>query len=140
MRISTDEYYLNIARAVAARSTCLRRQYGAVIVNHGEIISTGYNGSVRGGINCCDINDCPRLNMPHNTGDYGTCRGVHAEQNAMLSASRQEMIGGELYLFGLDNEHDIEDIKPCPVCKKLIRNAGIKRVITKGKIYENPDY
>lgn len=136
MRISTDEYYLNIAKAVAARSTCLRRQYGAVIVNYGEIVSTGYNGAIRGGINCCDINDCPRLNEPHNSGDYGTCRGVHAEQNAMLSASRQEMIGGDMYLFGVENDKDIEDVVACPLCEKMIHNAGIKRLITKNCIYK----
>ena len=136
MRISTDEYYLNIAKAVAARSTCLRRQYGAVVVNHNEIISTGYNGSVRAGINCCDVNDCPRRNMPHNSGDYSLCRAVHAEQNAMLSASRQEMIGGDLYLFGIEDNKDLDDLEPCPICSKMIINAGIKRVITKGKIYE----
>lgn len=134
MRVSTNEYYLMIAKAVASRSTCLRRQYGAIIVNRGEIIATGYNGSIRGGVNCCDINHCPRLNAPHNSGDYSECRAVHAEQNALLSAARRDMIGGTLYLFGIENDNDIDDAMPCPVCMKMIHNAGIINVITKGKI------
>ena len=130
MRPSTDEYYLNIAKAVSARSTCLRRQYGAVIVNNDEIIATGYNGGVRGGINCCDKGTCPRMNAPHNSGDYSQCFGVHAEQNAIISASRKEMIGSTLYLFGSENGQEIENVEPCPVCKKIIRNAGIIKLVT----------
>ena len=136
MRPDKDTYYLNIAKAVAARSTCIRRQYGAVIVNKGEIISTGYNGSIRGGINCCDLNDCPRLMLPHNSGDYSQCRGVHAEQNAIISASRQEMIDGEIYLFGIENDKDLDDVMPCTICRKMIHNAGISKIITKGGTYE----
>lgn len=135
MRPSKDAYYLNIARAVSMRSTCLKRQYGAVIVNDDEIISTGYNGSVRGGKNCCDVGSCPRLSLPHNSGDYAICESVHAEQNAIISASRREMIGGTLYLFGREDEKDIDDVEPCPICRKLIANAGISRLVTKDKIY-----
>lgn len=135
MRPSKDAYYLNIARAVSMRSTCLKRQYGAVIVNDDEIISTGYNGSVRGGKNCCDVGSCPRLSLPHNSGDYAICESVHAEQNAIISASRREMIGGTLYLFGREDEKDIDDVEPCPICRKLIANAGISRLVTKDKIH-----
>lgn len=136
VRPSKDDYYLEIAKAVSARSTCLRRQYGAVIVNKDEIVSTGYNGGIRGGINCYDLNDCPRKSLPHNSGDYSLCRGVHAEQNAVISAARKDMLGGDLYLFCVENGQDIKDVEPCPICKKMIHNAGIKRVITKKGIIE----
>lgn len=98
MRIDKDNYYLNIAKAVAARSTCLRRQYGAVIVADDEIIATGYNGAPRGEANCCDVGKC--YCREHSTpidehaarhGDqYGTCVAVHAEQNAIISAPRRQ--------------------------------------------------
>jgi len=130
MRPDVDTYYLNIAKAVAVRSTCLRRQYGAVIVKNDEIISTGYNGGVRGGINCSDDGICPRINQPHNSGDYSLCHGVHAEQNAIISASRSEMIGSTMYLFGVENEQGIIDVEPCPICKRLMLNAGISKLVT----------
>lgn len=127
-RLSIDEYYLDIAKAVSKRSTCLRRQYGAVIVNHNEIIATGYNGSPRGEVNCCDTSVCYRLNHAHNDGDYSTCQSVHAEQNAIISASRAEMLGGTLYLAGFENGQVIT-AEPCPICRRMIKNAGIVRVI-----------
>lgn len=136
MRPTIDNYYLNIALAVSKRSTCLRRQYGAVIVNNDEIIATGYNGSPRGEINCCDKGTCMRIqnNVPHNSGDYSDCNSVHAEQNAMLSASRREMIGATLYLWGGENG-TLVDVEPCPICRRLIKNAGISKVVTmKGEI------
>lgn len=133
-RISKDEYYLGIALAVSRRSTCLKRHYGCVIVKNDEIIATGYNGSPRGEENCCDLGKCKRLNVPHNSGDYSDCHSVHAEQNAMLSASRKEMIGATMYLAGedmtesnLDNNDNTEivDAIPCPICERMIKNAGI---------------
>lgn len=134
-RISKDLYYLEIARAVSKRSTCLKRQYGAVIVKNDEIISTGYNGSPRGENNCCDIHsECPRKNKPHNSGDYSDCPAVHAEQNAIISASRNEMIGATLYLAGFEYENNeykkIKNPRPCPICQRLISNSGIIKVIT----------
>ena len=87
-RMSKNEYYLAIALAVSKRSTCLKRRYGAVIVNNDEIVSTGYNGNPRGEENCCDRGNCKRMNLPSNSGNYNDCFSVHAEQNAMLSASR----------------------------------------------------
>ena len=137
MRPNIDEYYLGIALAVSKRSTCIRRQYGAVIVNNDEIIATGYNGSPRGETNCCDRGTCERIknNTPHNSGDYSDCCSVHAEQNCLLSASRRDMIGGTLYLMGTEMYNVINDIKPCPICRRLIKNAGISRVVTaKGDI------
>lgn len=128
-RPSHDEYYLDIAKSVSRRSTCLRRQYGAVIVNNDEIIATGYNGAPRGEKNCCDIGKCNRCGHEHNDGNYGNCRSVHAEMNCIISASRAEMIGSTLYLAGFENGQAIA-AEPCPICKRLIINAGIKEVIT----------
>ena len=139
-RISKDEYYLNIAIAVSKRSTCLKRHYGCVIVKNDEIIATGYNGSPRGEENCCDKCICDRIDMPHNTGDYSQCKSVHAEQNALISASRNEMIGATLYLAGeeddcpwegLSNWIEVKDATPCPICKRMIKNAGIKNIIVR---------
>lgn len=128
MRPDKDTYYLGIAKAVAGRSTCLRRQYGAVIVNNDEIISTGYNGSPRGEVNCCDTGICYRIGKEHNDGNYAECCSVHAEMNAIISASRAEMLGATLYLAGFENGQAIA-AEPCPICKRLIKNAGIKEVI-----------
>lgn len=144
-RMSKDEYYLGIALAVSKRSPCLKRHYGCVIVKDDEIIATGYNGNPRGEENCCDTGVCKRMEKPHNSGDYSDCRSVHAEQNAMLSASRKNMIGAVMYLsgeeYGLDEERSEmweEDIygfirlnhcEPCPICERMIKNAGIKEVI-----------
>lgn len=147
-RISKDDYYLGIAEAVLKRSTCLKRQYGAVIVKNDEIIATGYNGSPRGTENCCDIGECKRMQIPHNT-DYTDCHSVHAEQNAIISASRRDMIGATLYLVGrewysthieivsaIESYADVEyrDIKnatPCPICSRMIKNSGIIRVVNR---------
>lgn len=134
-RLSKDEYYINIAKAVSKRSTCLKRQYGAVIINNDEIVSTGYNGSPRGETNCCDVNACKRLDKPHNSGDYSDCHSVHAEQNAIINASRKEMIGATLYLYGEEDGKIIEDCAPCPICSRMIKNSGIIRVVgIKGEI------
>lgn len=130
-RISKDKYYLGIAKAVSKRSTCLKRHYGCVIVKNDEIIATGYNGAPRGEANCCEIGYCPRMDKQHNSGDYSDCHSVHAEQNAMLSASRNEMIGATMYLAGEDlNDNNIEivDALPCPICERMIKNAGIVSV------------
>lgn len=141
-RIDRDNYYLDIALAVSRRSTCLRRRYGAVIVKKDEIIATGYNGSPRGELNCCDTGGCKRMDMPHNTGDYSQCFSVHAEQNALISASRKDMIGATLYLAGEElivkegEEYvwklkEIEQATPCPMCMRMIKNAGIVMVVNR---------
>lgn len=144
-RISKDEYYLGIAIAVSKRSTCLKRRYGCVIVKNDEIIATGYNGSPRGQINCCDIGECKRLDIPHGKGDYLDCHSVHAEQNAIISADRQKMIGATLYLagegyeqsdIGWDDWYEVEDASPCSICKRMIQNAGIKCIVTWGRNME----
>lgn len=138
MRISKDKYYLNIAKSVSARSTCLKRHYGAVIVNNDEIISTGYNGAPRGEENCCDKDFCPRINKPHNSGDYSDCPAVHAEMNAIISASRKEMLNGTLYLCGVDPERNEEvgGATPCPICMKLIKNSGIIKIVNNKEIID----
>ena len=109
-RCSKKDYYLGIAKAVSARSTCLRRQYGAVIVKDDEIIATGYNGSPRGTTNCCDSGECWRAanGIPHGQ-QYEKCVAVHAEENAIISAARRDMIGAILYLYGEENGKSIDE-------------------------------
>ena len=126
MRLTKDEYYLKIADAVKERSTCMRRKYGAVIVKDDEIIATGYNGSPRGEPNCDEFGHCWREEheIPHGE-KYESCRSVHAEMNAIISASRQDMIGATLYLAS-----DTPNAEPCDICRRLIKNAGIAKVIT----------
>ena len=130
-RISKRDYYLSIAAEVAKRSTCLRRQYGAVIVKNDEIVATGYNGAPRGDDNCCDVGECwrERNNIPHGE-QYEKCVAVHAECNAIISASRQEMLGSTLYLAGFEGlGPPIDNPVPCMICTRLIKNAGIEKVI-----------
>lgn len=137
MRPNKDDYYLEIAKAVARRSTCLRRQYGAVIVNHDEIVATGYNGAARGVSDCLARGSCWRTEnaVPHGE-QYEKCLSVHAEQNAIISAARTEMISGTLYLAGFENGGEIVDPKPCVICARMIRNAGIEAVVNnKGRFY-----
>lgn len=124
-------YYLDLAETVGQRGTCLRRNYGAVIVNHDEVVSTGYVGAPRGRKNCSDIGTCIRdeLNIPRGE-RYELCRSVHAEANAIISASRSQMIGSDLYLAGVDAKTGeyIPNSNSCSMCKRQIINAGIKRV------------
>ncbi len=131
-RVSKYNYYLDIAQTVLERGTCLRRKFGAVIVRNDEIISTGYVGSPRGRKNCCDTNDCirERLSVPRGQ-RYELCRSVHAEANAIISASRRDMVDATLYLVGIDVKTGelVPDAAPCAMCKRLIINAGIDRVI-----------
>lgn len=130
MRIDKNNYYLNIAEEVAKRGTCLRTNYGAVIVKNDEVISTGYTGSPRDRINCCDLGKCKRIEMNTSSGDYTYCRSVHAEMNAIISASRNEMIGSTLYLVGLKPIGEYkENADSCSMCKRLIINAGIETII-----------
>lgn len=128
-RPKKDLYYLSIAKMVSMRSTCLRRQYGAVIVKNDEIIATGYNGAPRGMNNCSDLGYCKRavLGVPHGS-QYELCKSVHAEMNAIISAARKDMIGSTMYLYG---EEDGEPItaEPCDICNRLIINAGIVNVV-----------
>ena len=121
-------YYLDIAEEVSKRSTCFRRHYGAVIVKDDEVVSTGYVGAPRGRKNCTDMNTCIREERKIARGErYELCRSVHAEANAIISASRKEMLGGAMYLAGIDVDTGkyIENANSCAMCKRLIINAGI---------------
>ncbi len=140
-RIDKENYYLDIAQTVAERSTCARKRYGALIVRNDEIVSTGYNGAPRGRANCIDLVYCIRnkLNIP--SGErYELCRSVHAEMNAIISASRQECIGGTLYLAGFEATTGdyVKNIRPCSMCSRVIINAGIKKIVmrTSADTYE----
>lgn len=132
-RIGKKEYYLEIAKAVALRSPCIRAKYGTIVVKHDAIVSTGYNGPVRGGVNCYEygcIKD--ELDLPHGK-SYDLCPAVHAEENAILNAARNgsSVIGGTLYLYGLNPKTgDTLDSTPCDRCKRAIINSGIERVVT----------
>jgi len=131
-RISKENYYLDIAETVLGRATCLRRVYGAIIVKNDEIISTGYNGAPRGRKNCVDMCVCTREVMKVPRGErYELCRSVHAEANAIISASRRDMVGADLYLVGKDAQTGklLEDATSCSMCRRLVINAGIARVI-----------
>lgn len=131
-RLSEDQYYLNIAREVAGRATCLRRKFGAVIVKTKQIVSTGYCGSPRGTINCSDVGFCLRNELGAKKGEhYEWCRSVHGEANAVIHASRFDMIGATLYLVGLESATGqfVIDAEPCRMCKRMIINAGIEQVI-----------
>jgi len=131
-RVSKTDYYLNLAREVATRSTCLRRNFGAVIVNNDQILATGYNGAPRGTVNCLDLGICYREAMGIPRGErYELCRGVHAEQNAIIHAARFDMIGGTIYVAGIDakTKAPIDGAMCCRLCKRMIINAGIDRVV-----------
>ena len=131
MRIDKTNYYLDIAETVLERGTCLRRKYGAVIVKNDEIISTGY-GAPRGRKNCDELGYCAReeLNIPRGE-RYEMCRSVHAEQNAIISAARKDLIGSTLYLVGKEvtNNDYVKNANPCILCKRFILNAGIKKIV-----------
>ncbi|MBQ2896257.1 MAG: cytidine deaminase [Oscillospiraceae bacterium] len=133
-RRSKENYYLDIADAALNRSTCLRRKYGAIVVKADEILSTGYNGAPRGRRNCSDLGYCARekLNIPRGE-RYELCRSVHAEANAIISAARRDMLGGTLYLVGRDARSSelLKDATPCAMCRRLIINAGIEKVVAR---------
>ena len=124
-------YYLDIAEQASRRCTCIRRHYGAVIVKDDEIISTGYVGAPRGRKNCTDIGSCIREEKNVARGErYELCRSIHAEANAIISASRKDMMGSSMYLTGIDmkSKDYVADANSCAMCKRLIINAGISLV------------
>lgn len=133
MRRDKTNYYLDIAETVSERGTCLRRNYGAIIVKNDQIISTGYAGAPRGRKNCCDIGECARNRLAIPRGErYELCRSVHAEQNAIISASREEMLGATLYLVGKEMDGSyVPGASPCVLCRRFIINAGIETVIVR---------
>ena len=131
-RIDKENYYLDIAETVLERATCLRRVYGAIIVKNDEIISTGYNGAPRGRANCVDMGYCSReaMNVPRGE-RYELCRSVHAEANAIISASRRDMVGGTIYLVGRNAATGelLPDATSCLMCRRMVINAGLERVV-----------
>lgn len=134
MRRDKINYYLDIADMVSRRGTCLRRNYGAIIVKNDEIIATGYTGAPRGRKNCSDLGYCIRQEKKVPRGErYELCRSVHAEANAIISASRDEMIGSTLYLCGrdMDTGDYVEKAMSCSMCQRMIINAGISAVIVR---------
>lgn len=132
MRVSKENYYLDIAQTVAERSTCLRKCYGAIIVKNDVILSTGYNGAPRGRKNCSDLGLCMRdkLNIPRGE-RYELCRSVHSEQNAIIAASREQMLGATLYMACVDPTDGslVPGTSSCMMCKRVILNAGISKVV-----------
>lgn len=133
-RRDKNNYYLDLAEVVSQRSTCLRRHYGAVIVKNDEVISTGYVGAPRQRKNCTDLGMCVRqkLNIPRGE-RYELCRSVHAEANAIISTSRDKMLGSSLYLAGVEVSDGsyIKNAVCCSMCKRLVINAGIEKVIVR---------
>ena len=132
-------YYLDLADVVSQRGTCLRRRYGAVIVKNDEVISTGYVGAPRGRQNCSDLGYCIRqkLNIPRGE-RYELCRSVHAEANAIISAEREKMIGSTIYLSGREvaSGEIINHSNSCSMCKRMIINAGVERVVIRDTMDE----
>ncbi len=130
MRPEWNEYFIEIAKVVSSRSTCLRRKYGAVIVKDKVIISSGYNGSPRGIANCIDLGRCTRkeLNVP--SGErYELCEAVHAEQNAIINAPPDRMKGATIYIAGFEEDKSFTAGRPCKLCDRMIRNAQIQDIL-----------
>ena len=134
MRKGKINYYLDIAQSVSERSTCLRRHYGCVIVKNDEIISTGYNGAPRGRKNCDELGYCYREKMEIPRGErYELCRSVHAEQNAIISAARRDLIDSTIYIVGVNAKDGSIEPKStsCMMCKRVVINSGVKEVIVR---------
>ena len=133
-RVDKINYYLDMAEVALERSTCLRKKWGAVIVKNDEIIATGYNGAPRGRKNCIDLNFCKREEMHIPRGErYEMCRSVHAEANAIISASRKVCLNSTLYMVGIEtsNGEYVTHARPCAMCKRMIINAGIKNIVVR---------
>ena len=127
-----DKRFMELTEHISGWSSCIRgnRHVGAIVVRDKRVIATGYNGAPRGEPNCCDVGECYREahGIPHGE-QYEKCVAVHAECNAIISASRKEMLGATLYLAGFEGGKPLEDPQPCLICNRLIKNAGIARVI-----------
>ncbi len=128
-RPDKTQYFLDIALSVAARSTCLRRKFGAVIVNGNTIVGTGYNGNAKGVINCYEVGCIKDMkNLPSNRA-YDLCPAVHAEENAIINSNRNDRIGAKLYIAGLNSDGKYTRADPCQRCKRKIINSEINEVI-----------
>ena len=128
-RLDKTMYFLNIALAVAARSTCLRRKFGAVIVKGNTIVGTGYNGTAKGVVNCFEAGCIKNmLNLPQDRA-YDLCPGVHAEENAIINSNRSDRIGAKLYIAGVDADGNYTKAVPCQRCMRKIINSEIDEVV-----------
>ena len=133
-RRDKNNYYLDIAQTVTERGTCLRRNYGSIIVKNDEILATGYTGAPRGRANCIDLGYCRRqkLNIPRGE-RYELCRSIHAEANAIIAAARERMLGATLYMVCVDPKENslVAGTSSCMMCKRQIINAGITKVVVR---------
>lgn len=126
--MTKDEYYLEIAKAVASKSPCLNKRYGAIIVKDDVIIATGYNGPARGEKHC---EKCTKTCTGKDYDAYQVCPAIHAEQNAIIAASREQMLGATMYLYGIRMETGEEfHATPCEICFRLLKNSGIVKVVS----------
>ena len=132
-RPSKDRYYLNIAKEIAQRSTCFRVRFGAIIVKDDVIVSTGYVGAPRKTKDCFERGVCLRdeMQIPHGQ-RYELCRSVHSEQNALINAARSgaSVFGGDMFIYAETPQGKKIDSFPCFICKKMLINAGLKRVVS----------
>lgn len=130
-RPSKDEYYLILAEAVQTRASCLRRSFGAVIVKEDRVVSTGYTGQPTGEPNCIDLGTCYRQEQGIPSGTrYEVCRSLHSEWNAIINVGRDVCKGSTIYIVGKDyNTKEYVDAIPCNICKRLIKESGISRVV-----------
>ena len=142
-RPDKQTYYMNIAKEVATRSTCMSAIHGAIVVKNDQIIATGYNGAPRKTKDCYEHGFCLRRELKIPSGQhYEICRSVHAEQNVLINAARsgENVFGGDLYMWGMriwEGAKELTDELPCFICKKLIINSGIEnlyRMTPSGKI------
>jgi dCMP deaminase len=140
MRLSKENYYLDIAKQVAQRSTCFRIKFGAIIVKDDQIIATGYNGAPRKTKDCFERGNCLRdkMDIPHGQ-RYEICRSVHAEQNAIINAARAgvSLLSGDMFIYGEDKYKNPVSAFPCFICKKMLINSGFNRIICS---MENDEY
>lgn len=132
-RPSKDQYYLDLAQSVSRRSTCTKVEIGAVIIRDDQVVATGYCGAPRGTKSSQEHGFCLRRQLGIPSGHrYEICRSVHAEQNAIINAARSgtAVLGGDMYIYGklLENNEPL-DAFPCFICKKMVINCGLKRVI-----------
>lgn len=123
--MNNKDFYLGIAQAVAARSSCLKTHYGAVVVRDDRLVSIGYNAPAAGILHC---RSCSRTVADHGEDYDSRCPAVHAEENAIINAGRAACLGGDIYIWG-----QVES-EPCYRCMRIIRNAGIKNIITERKV------
>ncbi len=142
IRPDKDQYYLDIAKVVSTRSTCLKVMMGSIIVKEDQIIATGYVGAPRHTKSSLEHNFCLREKLGIRSGtQYELCRSVHAEQNTIINAARSgvSLLGGDIFIYGESRKNgEVIDAFPCFICKKMIVNAGLQRIICSTTSQEQP--